>query len=584
MRRTNIFKRNALALGITSALAMVAPTLLHAEESGKYQINIASQNIGQAVRELAKDVGAQIVMPSELGRAFQSPSLDGEYSLVQALDMLVEGSGLEYEFLSDKSVIIKKAAAEEGQGKDGSSEVTDDVDEEILVTGTRLKQGDPSARVEVITSELIRSRGLSSAEEVIRSIPQNFSSINGATNRDFSFLDVNLGGLGLGSSFANLRGLGSRNTLVLVNGRRISGGGAGDGDFLANLRDIPAASIERVEVNLDGGSAVYGSDGIAGIINIILKDDYTGAQVSGIQEFSSTDGDRQQVGGTFGHRWDSGGFTLNLSYTETDQVDTVQAGNVTRDYSGLFGGNQNYNFLNVNSGPYNTTAVQVRNFGPNLVLPGIDGTSYDLADFRAPTLAEVFDGPNRIDATGTTEDRSASITFNQELFGQLNLRGEVFYTKSETSARGRTIVAGSIVVPESNAFNEFNQNVLVAYNLPEAETGGLPEPFQTNVGKQLRYNLGFDWDITDDWQLVVDYNYSESDNFGEQFGFGFVSRSSVDSASNDEERARLQALRDQQLAVLVSSDPAVAVNLFGDGSAQNLDALNLFFFWDKQCS
>lgn len=451
----------------------------------------------------------------------------------------------------------------------------DQVIEHIVVTGTRLRQGDPSARVDVITSEQIRVRGASSAEEIVRLIPQNFSAINGASNLSIDgVLDTNLGALGLGTSTVNLRGLGSRNTLVLLNGRRISGSGAGDGDFFTNLRDIPAASIDRIEVNLDGGSAVYGSDGLGGIINIIQKSDYSGGDIRVIQEFSSTNGDRLAVSGSYGHKWDSGAASINLSYTESDPVSSAKAGHVTSDYSGRFGGNQTYNLLDPNSGPYSSPAVRVGS-GPNLVNPGISGTSYEPLDWRPATLADVVDGTTRRDTTGTTEDSSISVLFNQDLGYSFSVRAEMFYTESDTSARLVQISGRTPTVPASNAFNRFGQDVMVDYHVPEIATGEVREPFQSNNSEQLRYSMGFDWDINDKWRLVADYNNSTSKSSGEQIAFGVVTERRVADAFDESQRGILRALRDAQLSVLASSDPDVAVNLFGDGSAQNLDSLNL---------
>src|SRR5690606_17372667 len=82
-----------------------------------------------------------------------------------------------------------------------------------------------------------------------------------------------------GVSGASLRGLGSQRTLVLINGRRSSAGGNLTDSTTVDVNTIPLAAVERVEVLKDGASAVYGSDAIAGVINFILRRDYTGADV-----------------------------------------------------------------------------------------------------------------------------------------------------------------------------------------------------------------------------------------------------------------------------------------------------------------
>jgi len=178
---------------------------------------------------------------------------------------------------SDDDVIIEEDT--------GSDEDTADLGR-LQVTGSRLAGGDPTARVYTITAGDIAAQGLSSVEDIVRSIPFNFSSINGQTNMRVDGTDQNLGALGLGISTANLRGLGSAATLVLVNGRRVAGS-AGQEDGFVNIANVPASAIERVEIQIDGASAVYGSDAVGGVINFILYKDYSGGEAQVRYENSS---------------------------------------------------------------------------------------------------------------------------------------------------------------------------------------------------------------------------------------------------------------------------------------------------------
>ena len=136
--------------------------------------------------------------------------------------------------------------------------------EELLVTGARIKRMDltSSAPVTVLTRAEIDAAGLTSIGDILQHLP----SQSGATNTQ-----ANNGGDG--STRVSLRGLGSSRTLVLVNGRRYVPGGGGANSSV-DLNSIPAAVIECVEVLKDGASAVYGSDAIGGVINIITKSDY----------------------------------------------------------------------------------------------------------------------------------------------------------------------------------------------------------------------------------------------------------------------------------------------------------------------
>src|SRR5687768_4797559 len=148
--------------------------------------------------------------------------------------------------------------------------------EKIEVTGSNIKriEGETALPVTVISREEIQRSGAQTAAELLNTISANSG---GGYNLSQGVGDSGTPGL----SAASLRGLGSTNTLVLLNGRRLSnyafnasGGGT------VNLNQIPLAAVERVEVLKDGASAIYGTDAIGGVINFILRRDYTGAEVT----------------------------------------------------------------------------------------------------------------------------------------------------------------------------------------------------------------------------------------------------------------------------------------------------------------
>ena len=151
--------------------------------------------------------------------------------------------------------------------------------EKIEVTGSNIKRVDAetSSPITVITAEEIKRTGATSVQELLN----NLSISSGSA---LSEID---GGNGFspGSATVALRGLGSAATLTLINGRRISPSAFNDPNVgntvVTNLNSIPAAAIERIEVLRDGASAIYGSDAIAGVVNISLRKDFRGALVSG---------------------------------------------------------------------------------------------------------------------------------------------------------------------------------------------------------------------------------------------------------------------------------------------------------------
>lgn len=145
----------------------------------------------------------------------------------------------------------------------------------VEITGSNIKRVDAetAASVTIIKREDIEKSGKQTLSEVIRALPVDN---NGSVGTSFS------GGFAAGGSGVSMRGLGVSSTLVLVNGRRMAPYGLGDDGqrSFVDLSSIPLDAVERVEVLKDGASAIYGSDAIAGVVNIILRRDFTGVATS----------------------------------------------------------------------------------------------------------------------------------------------------------------------------------------------------------------------------------------------------------------------------------------------------------------
>ena len=172
--------------------------------------------------------------------------------------------------------------------------------EEVVTTGSRIARPEvaTSAPVTVVSSDDIKNSGLTDLGEVLRQIS--------ATQGSLPTLNTNNGGSG-GVRYS-LRGIGSSRTLLLLNGRRVvpMGNGAAASPDLSH---IPTAMIERIEVLKDGASAIYGSDAMAGVVNIITKKSHDGVTVDlfksdsqdtnmGVEEFSVVVGTESNKGST----------------------------------------------------------------------------------------------------------------------------------------------------------------------------------------------------------------------------------------------------------------------------------------------
>ncbi|MDQ3027370.1 MAG: TonB-dependent receptor [Pseudomonadota bacterium] len=147
--------------------------------------------------------------------------------------------------------------------------------EKIEVTGSNIKRVDQEtvAPVEIITRDQIERTGQATVAEVLRNIPSN---TGGSFGESFS------NSFAPGAAGISLRGLGQKTTLVLLNGRRTAGYGFAQNlqDSFVDLNSIPSSAVERIEILKDGASAIYGSDAIAGVVNIILRKDFRGVELS----------------------------------------------------------------------------------------------------------------------------------------------------------------------------------------------------------------------------------------------------------------------------------------------------------------
>jgi outer membrane receptor protein involved in Fe transport len=171
--------------------------------------------------------------------------------------------------------------------------------------------------VAVFSREDIQKSGKANVGEFLQTLPEQANAINRATNNG-----------GDGSIRVNLRGIGVESTLVLLNGRRITPGGTG-ADVSVDLSGIPTNVIERIEILKDGSSAVYGSDAIAGVVNIITRKRMDGLDAN-LYTSTSTRGDGQQIdiNSVVGSTSEKGGVLLSLGFYSGAPV---WAGN--RDFS-----------------------------------------------------------------------------------------------------------------------------------------------------------------------------------------------------------------------------------------------------------
>ncbi|MCG7564749.1 TonB-dependent receptor [Pseudoalteromonas sp. CnMc7-15] len=184
--------------------------------------------------------------------------------------------------------------------------------EKIQVTGSRIKRADmeTASPVTLIGADDIKAMGATSIDSVL----QKMTATGGAMTNP----GINNGSGG--NARIDLRGLGAQRTLVLVNGRRMINSGTGAASTV-DLNTIPVSMIKSVEVLKDGASAVYGTDAVAGVVNIILKDNFEGLDMN-LNTAMSGEGDAEEssfditVGGSF----DRGNVVIGLQYTDRGEA------------------------------------------------------------------------------------------------------------------------------------------------------------------------------------------------------------------------------------------------------------------------
>jgi iron complex outermembrane receptor protein len=219
------------------------------------------------------------------------------------------------------------------QAAPAMAQATDDTatsEKPIVVTGSRIRHDplDQTTPTTFVDSADIARTGLSSVADVLQQLPSAGGALNSKFNSSGNFGNPpDGGGVGAGSAEIDLRYLTSRRTLVLVDGLRwVNGASASGIPGSTDLNTIPDGMIDRVEVLLDGASPIYGSDAIAGVVNIITKKNYSGFSASAqVGQYRQGDGTTQNYGLTFGtQNKDSGtSLVIGANYVKQGSVSSA---------------------------------------------------------------------------------------------------------------------------------------------------------------------------------------------------------------------------------------------------------------------
>ncbi len=305
----------------------------------RVRTHIPPEPLGPALRSLAQQFGFQIVYPSRDIASLRTPGVSGSFTLEQALQHALAGTGLTYRYVDLHTITVlpiaqaaavahdppngalerlalvterpaqqaadpsptdgaaaappqdppQAAGASAGTSSSTSSPAATPALQEVVVTGTSIRGGQVKLAVPL---QVLSSRDI--ARTGATNVPQLLQEVSAASSFGSTTTAQATGFLTAGISTVSLHGLGSARTLVLVNGLRMpvyGGGSAGVSGDSVDINSIPIEAIQRVEVLENGDSAIYGSNAIGGVINFILKSDFQGLSAT------ATAGTPTQAGG-----------------------------------------------------------------------------------------------------------------------------------------------------------------------------------------------------------------------------------------------------------------------------------------------
>jgi iron complex outermembrane recepter protein len=537
----------------------------------RIEFNIPKQSLADALAAWSKQSGLQILRRDTDGADLTASSVNGKLSPAEALTKLLAATGLTFEFVNDRTVRVAPARSAastisysrgdqenksmtvaqntapensgEARNKGEQSEqkkvgaanesealkTSDAPLTEVQVTGSRIRTllGEQNFTPMVtFTRADIERAGMTSIGEISRLIPQAYSQgaydgigFGGQNGGLFNNVDGHTGqAANVSRSTFNLRGLGAQNTLVLVNGRRIAKSGTISGNEANDLAGIPISSIERIEVLTDGASAIYGSDAVGGVINVIQRKNYDGTEVSASYENTF---DTNTAVSTIGaaHSFVVGKLSASLSgsyqhrnaFAATDRYFTA-----TTDWTKL-GGTLAlepvyYGGIALGAGIVESASGDnlPGHTSPFALIPtGATGAPRPASDYVSITSADLAsytgDPAKYLNLISPQTNRGASLRLNYSLGERTSLFLDSRYSDTLTEIEGLPVnYRNSIFIPGDDPRNPFGEDVYLYktfWELPrlqgqkDAKTSNaaVATGVQGMLGADWRYEAGVDW-------------------------------------------------------------------------------------------
>jgi iron complex outermembrane recepter protein len=544
------FLATAIGLSVVS-LAAADP----ASAAIRKHTDIPAQDLSSALRQFAKDRDLHLVYISEDLRERRSPGAAGDLTASEALTTLLSGTDLTYRYLDEETVTIVPFASKQAPSDSRSASQADTTNpspstgedrgedekpaqrpkalelEEIVVTGSHIRGATAAgANLIVIDRQAIDASGYGRVEDVLATLTQNFKGVS--EESPGSGFNQNRG------AEVQLRGLGPGTTLLLVNGQRQAlGGGVGS---MTDISSIAVSAIERIEILPDGASALYGSDAIGGVVNVILRKDFDGMETRVRLSTAGGEAEQRLFSQLWGHAWSRGHALVGYQYNERESLLAID-----REYSAAnadfrrFGGSDS---RGVQSSPGTITIS-----GQRYAIPSAqDGTNLTFAQL-IPGTVNYRDYVTFVPLLPEQKTHSGFMHVSYEVADRWELSVDGRYAVRTPESFERQFPS-DFTVPANNAFNRMGGPVVVAYDftrdLGPKRVWGTAETFFTSAGVTGALPGG--------WQLKMSGAYAKERNaYHVENGLNF---SPINSLLNN-------------------NDPATALNLFGDGSGNSAATL-----------
>jgi iron complex outermembrane receptor protein len=397
--------------------------------------------------------------------------------------------------------------------------------EEIIVTGSRIRGSEPvgSPVTEVSREDIDLSAPLTTAA-LLQKLPQVFNLGISENSRGQS---GGSGNITYGSA-VNLRGIGPYSTLTLLDGHRaVPQGTTG---FAVDPSIVPTLALERVEVVADGASALYGSDAIAGVVNLIPRRYFEGIEVS-VRGAQGDDYDERQLGAIGGFDWSSGHMMVAYEHSYHSNLNGTDRDFFRGDQTAR--GGRDYRVAQCNPG--------------NIVVAGVSyaipaaGVTPATAGQLVPGTTNRCDNAQFQDLLPEQERDSVMATFNQNLGERVELFGDLFWTErtfenqvgNQAAALTVRNVNPFFVSPPGTTVTSETVNYSFGDQLPSNDTHGFSEAYQATIGARFQ--------LAGDWELEALYSYGHDEERS-------TSMNGIDNAALN--------------AALARTDPATALNPF----------------------